>query len=61
LKTLQLDGNPLKTVRRPILEKGNDALLKFLRDKYVEGKDNIVEEWALEREKEEGQYAKGDY
>ena len=51
----------MKTVRRPILEKGNDALLKFLRDKYVEGKDNIVEEWALEREKEEGQYAKGDY
>lgn len=52
IKTLQVDGNPLKTIRRPIIEKGSDALLKYLRDKYQEDKDSIVEEWALEMEKD---------
>ena len=61
LKTLQLDGNPLKTLRRPILEKGTDAVLKYLRDKYVEGKDDIVEDWAIEMQREPGEYSKGDY
>jgi Leucine-rich repeat (LRR) protein len=53
LKTLQLDGNPLKTLRRPILDKGTDAILKHLRDKYIEGRDDFVEDWALEMEKED--------
>ena len=61
LKTLQLDGNPLKTLRRPILEKGTDAVLKYLRDKYVEGRDDIVEDWALAQERGQGEYSKGDY
>jgi hypothetical protein len=43
-----VDGNPLKSIRRPIIEKGSDSLMKYLRDKFIEGKDDIVEEWALE-------------
>ena len=53
IKTIQIDGNPLKTIRRPIIEKGADSILKCLRDKYVEGKDSIIEEWAMDREKQE--------
>ena len=49
LKTLQLDGNPLKAVRRAVIEKGTETILKYLGDKYVEDKDSIVEDWALER------------
>jgi hypothetical protein len=36
-----------------VIEKGTDAILKFLRDKYVEDRDTIIEDWALEQEKEE--------
>jgi Leucine-rich repeat (LRR) protein len=50
LKTLQIDGNPLKSIRRAIIEKGTETIMKYLRDKYVEGRDDIVEEWALEME-----------
>lgn len=57
LKTIQIDGNPLKSIRRPIIEKGTEAILKYLRDKYVEGRDSIVEEWALEMEKEDNEYS----
>lgn len=54
IKTIQIDGNPLKAIRRPIIEKGADAILKFLRDKFVEDRDSLVEDWALEQEKEDG-------
>ena len=40
IKTVNIDGNPLKTIRRPIIEKGTDAILKHLRDKYVEERDS---------------------
>jgi hypothetical protein len=43
----------LKTIRRPIIEKGAEAILKCLRDKYVEERDSIIEDWALEMEKED--------
>ncbi len=52
IKTIALEGNPLKTMRRPIIEKGAEAILKYLRDKFVEGKDDIVEDWAIEMEKD---------
>lgn len=51
IKTIQIDGNPLKSIRRAFIEKGSEAILKYLRDKYVEGKDELVEEWALEMER----------
>jgi len=61
LKTLQIDGNPLKSIRRPIIEKGTEGVLKYLRDKFVEGRDDLVEEWALEMEREDEGYSAGDY
>jgi Leucine-rich repeat (LRR) protein len=35
LSSLQVDGNPLKSVRRQIIEKGTPAILLHLREKYV--------------------------
>lgn len=61
LKTIQLDGNPLKSIRRPIIEKGTEAILKYMRDKYVEGRDDLVEEWALALEAENESYSSEDY
>ncbi|KAJ4836170.1 Plant intracellular Ras-group- LRR protein 6 [Turnera subulata] len=36
LQALRLDGNPLRSIRRPILEKGTKAVLKYLKDKLPE-------------------------
>jgi Leucine-rich repeat (LRR) protein len=33
LRVLQLEGNCLRTIRRPILEKGTAAVLDWLRDR----------------------------
>ncbi|OMO80314.1 hypothetical protein CCACVL1_13033 [Corchorus capsularis] len=33
LQVLRLDGNPLRSIRRTILDKGTKAVLKYLRDK----------------------------
>lgn len=33
LQVLQLDGNPLRSIRRPILDRGTKAVLKYLKDK----------------------------
>lgn len=33
LRSLMLEGNPLRTIRRAILERGTPALLEYLRDK----------------------------
>jgi len=30
LKTLQIDGNPLKTIRRAVIERGTEGILKYL-------------------------------
>lgn len=35
LKTIQVDGNPLKSIRRPIIDKGSDSLMQHLRDKFI--------------------------
>ena len=51
----------MKTLRRPILEKGTEAVMKHLRDKYVEGRDDVVEEWAIEQERGDAEYNRGDY
>ena len=31
LRVLMLEGNPLRSIRRPILEKGSAAVLEYLR------------------------------
>lgn len=61
IKTIQIDGNPLKTIRRLVIDKGAESIIKYLRDKFVEGKDDIVEDWALEMEKDDTSYLAGDY
>jgi hypothetical protein len=33
LHVLALEGNVLRTIRRPLLERGTDALLAYLRDR----------------------------
>ena len=43
LQTLQVDGNPLKTLRRQIIDKGTPAILNHLREKYVKNQDDMVE------------------
>jgi len=48
LHTLQIDGNPLKTIRRQIIEKGTPTIMSFLREKYVKNKDDMIEPWAIE-------------
>jgi Leucine-rich repeat (LRR) protein len=33
LEVLRLDGNPLRSIRRPILERGTKAVLNYLKDR----------------------------
>jgi len=33
LRRLQLEGNPMRTIRRPIVAKGTPAVLEYLRDR----------------------------
>jgi Leucine-rich repeat (LRR) protein len=55
LQQIQVDGNPLKSIRRQIIDKGAVGLMTYLRDKYRDGIDNKIEEWALQWEREEAQ------
>lgn len=48
LKNITVDGNPLKSIRRPIVDGGSGRLMKYLADKFNENTDNVVEDWALE-------------
>ncbi|KAL0328490.1 UNVERIFIED_CONTAM: Plant intracellular Ras-group-related LRR protein 6 [Sesamum calycinum] len=36
LKVLKLEGNPLRSIRRTILDRGTKAILKYLKDRIVE-------------------------
>ncbi|CAI2384285.1 unnamed protein product [Moneuplotes crassus] len=49
LKTVQLDGNPLKSIRRAIIDGGSARLLQYLADKYTEEEDGQIEEWAIRK------------
>lgn len=51
----------MKSVRRAVIERGTDAILAYLKDKFVEGQDDIVEKWALTREKDSSEYQQVDY
>lgn len=35
LSALKVDGNPLKLIKRTVIEKGTIALMEFLRTKHV--------------------------
>jgi hypothetical protein len=45
-----VEGNPLKSIRRTIIDKGSQGILKYLMDRYVEENDNVVEPWAKEQD-----------
>ena len=51
LKNIAIEGNPLKTIRRPIIARGSQGILAYLADKYVDGTDDKVEQWAEEQSK----------
>ena len=51
LKNIQVDGNPLKSTRRPVIAKGSQGILAYLHDRFVESTDLIVEEWATDQVK----------
>lgn len=53
LKNIQVDGNPLKSIRRPIIARGSAGIIQYLGDRYIEGTDDKVEEWALEQDKKD--------
>ncbi|KAJ1401923.1 Leucine-rich repeat, partial [Sesbania bispinosa] len=36
LQVLRLDGNPFRSIRRTVLDKGTKAVLKYLKDKLPE-------------------------
>lgn len=40
IQAVNVEGNPLKRIRRQIVEKGAQAILLYLRDKFVEGTDD---------------------
>jgi hypothetical protein len=61
IKSLTIEGNPLKTIRRPVIIKGNDAIMGNLIDKFIAGRDDVVEQWALERAKAAEDYSQDDY
>jgi Leucine-rich repeat (LRR) protein len=48
LKNITVDGNPLKSIRRPIVDGGSGRLMSHLGDKYNDTVDSIVEEWAIQ-------------
>lgn len=41
----------MKSIRRAIIDKGSQGVLKYLMDKYVEEYDSKVEQWALDQDK----------
>lgn len=46
LKSLNVQGNPIKAIRLQIIDKGSDAVMKYLRDKFNEAEDAEIEPWA---------------
>lgn len=50
IKNLQVDGNPLKSIRRAVIDRGTAGLLQYLSDKYIEDVDGGVEDWAISKD-----------
>jgi Leucine-rich repeat (LRR) protein len=47
LKQLKVEGNPIKTIKRSLIQTGDSNLMQWLRDKYIRGVDDQIEDWAL--------------
>lgn len=61
LKNIQIDGNPLKQIRRNIIEKGSVEILNYLRTRHIgsipnepqKGQENISNNFIVEKKKSE--------
>ena len=53
IKNISVDGNPLKSIRRPIIAKGSAGILAYLADRYIAENDGAAEEWAIVQNKED--------
>ena len=40
IQAVNVEGNPMKRIRRQVVEKGSQAILLYLRDKFVAGTDD---------------------
>ena len=40
ISSVNVEGNPMKRIRRQVIERGTQGILDFLRDKFVAGKDD---------------------
>jgi Leucine-rich repeat (LRR) protein len=60
LKNLQVDGNPLRSIRRAIIDRGTVGLLQYLNDKYNDDVDGGVEEWATKKKGKDKKKVKHD-
>lgn len=61
LKNLQVNGNPLKTIRLNIIDRGCEAVMKHLRDRFNEAYDSELEEWAKNLAPQDTSYAPQTY
>lgn len=52
LKNIQVDGNPLKSIRRPIIARGSQGILQYLADRYTDA-DAEIEDWAKEQDQQD--------
>jgi len=43
-------------IRRAIIDKGTQEVLRYLRDKFIEGTDDQPEAWAMERADSQPEY-----
>ena len=48
LKNITVDGNPLKSIRRPIVDGGSGRLMTYLADKFNATVDSVIEDWAIQ-------------
>lgn len=39
IKNISVEGNPLRSIRRPIIAKGSAGILQYLGDRYIEAND----------------------
>jgi len=46
----------MKQIRMAILQKGAGPILAFLRDKFQAGRDDVVEQWAIDLDKQLPEY-----
>eukprot|EP00826_Nyctotherus_ovalis_P033329 TRINITY_DN2694_c0_g1_i9.p1 TRINITY_DN2694_c0_g1~~TRINITY_DN2694_c0_g1_i9.p1 ORF type:complete len:323 (-),score=86.16 TRINITY_DN2694_c0_g1_i9:85-1053(-) len=52
LKTIQVDGNPMKNVRRTIINKGSVGIISYLKQMYNAETDSQIEETLLDSDED---------